>query len=938
MAIPGKLEGAFGADRTADPLSMTFTDLTADTADNEVTITRGTRGGASEAGAGSMSVRMLNANGQYTPRKSGTTPSYHPNMKRGLILRHSVNTGARYLALTGAASGKASTTDKASLDIVGDIAGAVQFRSPVRTPSDALIGYEVVAKWGAAGNRSWRLLLSSNGAPIWYWSTDGTAISALFARLSIPRPDAGPLTLGWEHVVSSGGNNILTWYCCRGTIATLIANKTAYLMGDPVTTVGTTSIFSGTGLVEIGDLANSTFAAYPGGIDAFFLRSGSLDSGTIAANPDFTTQTVATGSFADTAPAPNTWTITAPATISDQKVTFLGTLDSNEGDYPAQSVTGTAQREWTINGPLRRMRQGEKPLQSALFRRIMAPITDTTVRVYYPCEEPSGAEVVSSPIAGIPPGIMGMSLGSDDSLASSKPLPSQSGGQPYGWSLSFPPVTTQTAWEASWMVNLAVQPTGGELLDCRIDTINGTTTQWVFRFDATDFRLFAKNNADPPVNVVATTGGTDPRMYGQWAEILVSLAQNGADIDYAARIIPLDGGSVFNSSGTLAGHTLGIPVGFRTLATAAPGEGFSIGHFTITEGATAGWLARASAAYLGEPAPQRVFRLCREEGVPVVVDGPYFGADGSGWDEAFNAGARPMGPQRAVPLLTLLEECRQVDHGYLGETRELLGLAYRSGITLTNQPARLALTSEVTAPLKPVDDDRGIVNDATVSKDNGSDARYVDTTSVTNDGLYEDSKTINPASDLDLPDHASWWVHEALVEEERYDEIPIELAKNTTKIDDWLSTSHGDRVTASALPAAEAKPVLSQLVTGSTQTISPHLWTAKAATVASMPWDVGVRDSATLGKRDTSGSTTGGTLTTTATSVTVATTLGPVWSTAAGDVPFDIDIDGEQITVTAISSATSPQTFTLTRSVNGVVKTHASGAVVKLWRPTVRAH
>jgi hypothetical protein len=68
-----------------------------------------------------------------------------------------------------------------------------------------------------------------------------------------------------------------------------------------------------------------------------------------------------------------------------------------------------------------------------------------------------------------------------------------------------------------------------------------------------------------------------------------------------------------------------------------------------------------------------------------------------------------------------------------------------------------------------------------------------------------------------------------------------------------------------------------------------------------------------------------------ATALSVATTTGPVWRDGAVD--FDIGIAGERITVFRVSGTTSPQTFGVTRSVNGVGKTQASGASVSLWRP-----
>jgi hypothetical protein len=44
-------------------------------------------------------------------------------------------------------------------------------------------------------------------------------------------------------------------------------------------------------------------------------------------------------------------------------------------------------------------------------------------------------------------------------------------------------------------------------------------------------------------------------------------------------------------------------------------------------------------------------------------------------------------------------------------------------------------------------------------------------------------------------------------------------------------------------------------------------------------------------------------------------------------------VGGERMTVTAVFSSTSPQSIGVTRSVNGVVKTHPSGSKVELFRP-----
>jgi hypothetical protein len=54
------------------------------------------------------------------------------------------------------------------------------------------------------------------------------------------------------------------------------------------------------------------------------------------------------------------------------------------------------------------------------------------------------------------------------------------------------------------------------------------------------------------------------------------------------------------------------------------------------------------------------------------------------------------------------------------------------------------------------------------------------------------------------------------------------------------------------------------------------------------------------------------------------------WSTSPVDVPLDIQVGGEVMRVTTISGATSPQTFTVVRAVNGISKPHAAGTPVRL--------
>jgi hypothetical protein len=70
-------------------------------------------------------------------------------------------------------------------------------------------------------------------------------------------------------------------------------------------------------------------------------------------------------------------------------------------------------------------------------------------------------------------------------------------------------------------------------------------------------------------------------------------------------------------------------------------------------------------------------------------------------------------------------------------------------------------------------------------------------------------------------------------------------------------------------------------------------------------------------------------------SVTV-TNVRDLWKTGAVSIP--ITVAGEQMTVTNITGATSPQTFTVTRSANGVTKAQLAGAEVHVARRATLAY
>jgi hypothetical protein len=75
-------------------------------------------------------------------------------------------------------------------------------------------------------------------------------------------------------------------------------------------------------------------------------------------------------------------------------------------------------------------------------------------------------------------------------------------------------------------------------------------------------------------------------------------------------------------------------------------------------------------------------------------------------------------------------------------------------------------------------------------------------------------------------------------------------------------------------------------------------------------------------------------ITSTAVSFFVDSADGTLWTTAGGDLPLDIMVAGERMTVGAITGTSSPQVFSsVTRSVNGVVKSHVADEPVDIAQP-----
>lgn len=147
----------------------------------------------------------------------------------------------------------------------------------------------------------------------------------------------------------------------------------------------------------------------------------------------------------------------------------------------------------------------------------------------------------------------------------------------------------------------------------------------------------------------------------------------------------------------------------------------------------------------------------------------------------------------------------------------------------------------------------------------------------------------------------------------------------------------GDTIRLVNLPLGDGPSSVDLIVQGYSETVGSYDWLIELNTTPAGPWQVAAVEDQVLGRADTDGSTLATGATSTATTLSISTTTGPLWTTDPAEYPLDLAVAGERVTVTAMSGTTSPQTATAVRSVNGFIKTLPAGADVRLWQPAVLA-
>jgi hypothetical protein len=144
----------------------------------------------------------------------------------------------------------------------------------------------------------------------------------------------------------------------------------------------------------------------------------------------------------------------------------------------------------------------------------------------------------------------------------------------------------------------------------------------------------------------------------------------------------------------------------------------------------------------------------------------------------------------------------------------------------------------------------------------------------------------------------------------------------------------GSRVRVTSLPVGQAPATQTDvLVEGMSESLNVDSYLVRYDTSPADNPPLGVWDDPTYGRWQAAGQTLTATVTAGASSIQVTTSAGnALFTTVSGRYPLTIQVDAEQITLTAAPGGSSPQTFTsITRGVNGTSAAgHTAGAVVNL--------
>lgn len=911
-----------------------------------ITITSGRPDQNSTVNPASCTLTLKDKDGRF----SFTNPlgAYYPNLVHNTPLRASLPNSllpapysTTYLRMEDDAVSYASCPAVAQLELTGSL--------DVRADLD-LSGYgymPIVSIWNASASvnqRSWWFGLLADGTLAFSYTTDGTAATWKLASPGTIPNSTLPIPLGRLcvravfnasagtvafYTAPPGSTTSSTAWTQLGPTVTGLGAVTMFASASAPLTVGYSAglaydwlnsfITQGTDTIGIGRVLSTEggLIAPQGAVyDAALYNASAV----LVAHPSFNTQTAGATSWTDG--QSNAWTVSGTATLNNRSYRFHGELAElpKAADPTATDVYSQA----TAAGVLRRLGQGNSPLNSPMYRANVRLTGTAAPAAYWPCEDGTNATQLASALAGgSPMTVSGKpSLGTNTNFVCSAGLPTLNGStwtgavtsQTFQWAGSIgTPLTRQ--WNGNYVRFLLQVPSGG-------DTNNGTiisvyTTGTVARLDLVyvttsggGFTVNCYNAAGTNIATIApfqlinspdgilgyTVAGN-----GALVEMELQLTISGSTI--TVTVIPLLVGS--STYGATSTTITSASMGAVTKVAVNPQgalTGTTVGHITVQADSTLAasyTLIPALNAWLGETAGDRVRRLCAEEGVQSRI---YGHSDRSVF----------MGYQTIKSLSALLQECESTDRGLLYEPASALAVGYRTNTSLCNQTAKATASygsSQLDKAFGSTSDDFLSLNDVTATNPDGSSGRqYLASGAMSIQappngiGRIDTTVPVNAGWDTQLASIAGWVLNASIDPRDRLPAIPFNMARSETPAAVALLRA-GDRLTIPDPPSWIQYDPIEQIAAGFTETFGPAaIWQINVNGIPYYPYTVAEATGGTSPAVhvDTDGSTLTSTVTSAATGLSFTTTNSaymPVWTSDPSMFPFDVAIGGERITV-----------------------------------------
>lgn len=581
----------------------------------------------------------------------------------------------------------------------------------------------------------------------------------------------------------------------------------------------------------------------------------------------------------------------------------------------------------TASGVLRRLSSPDPdPLRSVLYRTMLEEGNIQRPVAYWPAEEESDATRLYSAVgrnSAIRINSV-MRLASFSGIDSSAPIPVIGNSQFFA---DIAPYASSATVTAMAVVHLPDDSVAADNTSLMVVNTTGSARYWRIRVNID--RTLNLQVADSTGANISTTINTSFSIVPEGAILLLELTTNGSAVDWNIRVLNVGRTAASIVSNTVSGRSYNRVPRITFGAGTNLGD-TAIGHVALFRGTVDDTiLLDALNAHAGETAGRRLERLCAEEDVPFTSVGDL--------DDTMR-----MGSQRQKTLIDLLTECAEADGGFLYEPMEmpsgdLPGLGYRPRTDLYNETASLTLnfnTNQVALPFEPTEDDQLLMNDVSVTREGGGTFR----TQITSGPLGSDTVrrkkgggTVNVETDGDAEQISSWKAGLGTWDEPRVPQLTVSLTRNPTLASAVNGTDMGDRITLTNPPAWMPPGSMDLMVQGYTETLDSREWRVVYNTTPYGPFGVVRLDAGPVKKVMAFDSKVNTAINSSSTSLSVKSVSGRyLWTTDSAAFPIPITVDGEDMTVTNITGTSSPQTFTVTRGVNGYPASHAVDAVVQV--------